>query len=256
MKPIDSHAHLLSEAFDTDREALLLELPQHVKAVIECASSSNDFAQVRALVDSYGYIYGAVGIHPECVDECKDIEVILLQIEKLLQHKKIVALGEIGLDYYWEPEKAEAQKQMLRAQLDVATDTNMPVILHNRDAAKDLLGILRAYKGLRGVIHCFTEGPAVLQQVLDLGLYIGIGGIVTFKNAGDVLEAAKVVPLERLLIETDSPYLAPAPMRGKRNNPAYVQYVAEFIAQLRGISVEELINIANQNVKTLFGLDV
>lgn len=254
MKPIDSHAHLLSDAFDADRDALLTELPQYVQAVIECASSVADFGRVQHLVDSHDYIYGAVGIHPECVDEWQDEHAILLQMERLLQHKKIVAIGEIGLDYYWEPEKAEAQKQMLRAQLALAVKTNSPVILHNREATNDLLRIVGEYKGLQGVIHCFTEGPDELQQALDLGLYIGIGGIVTFKNAGKVLEAVKIAPIDRLLIETDSPYLAPVPKRGKRNNPAYVQYVAEFIAQLRGISTEELIAIANQNTEALFGI--
>lgn len=256
MKAIDSHAHLLSDAFDADRHVLLGELPQQVQAVVECASSASDFEGVQRLVDRYSYIYGAVGIHPECVDEWEEPDAILQQIEKFLQHKKIVAIGEIGLDYYWEPEKAEAQKQMLRAQLQLAVDTHTPVILHNRDATEDLFAIVGEYTSLRGVIHCFTEGPDILAQALELGLYIGIGGIVTFKNAGKVLEAAKMVPLERLLLETDSPYLAPVPKRGKRNNPAYVQYVAEFMAELRGLPTAELIAITNQNAKTLFGMQI
>jgi TatD DNase family protein len=252
-KPIDSHAHILSEAFDADREHLLHALVEEVSLFIECAAEESDFTKIDQLVRAYDYVYGAVGIHPESVSAWQ--LHILDEMTRHLQAEKIIAIGEIGLDYYWEPERKKEQKKMLVAQLALATELGYPVILHNRDATEDLLDIIVTQNDVRGVLHCFTQGVDTAKKVLDLGLYVGIGGVLTFKNAGELLEAAEYIPLNRILLETDSPYMTPVPKRGKRNNPGYVKYVAAKLAEIKKISVEEVIEQTNKNVKALFGVE-
>lgn len=252
MRLIDSHAHLLSRAFDGDREQLLAELSEQMEAVVECASAPEDFPRVADLVQRYSFLYGAVGVHPEEVQQWSDAAAE--RLERHLRGEKMCAVGEIGLDYHWQPEMAELQKQALDAQLCIAAAADKPVILHNREATADLYDILQAHKGLQGVVHCFADGPEVAKRALDLGYYLGFGGVVTFKNAGVVAEAARYAPLDRILLETDCPYLAPVPMRGKRNRPDYTRYTACKLAELRGIDAEQVIEAANGNARRLFGL--
>lgn len=252
MQLIDSHAHLLSSRYDEDRDALMAELAQVMEAVVECASEPGDFPRVVQLAEQYPFIYGAVGVHPEAIDQwTADIPA---QLAAYLGSPKIVALGEVGLDYYWEPDKKQAQKAALEAQIAVAKAAGKPVILHNREATADLYDLLQANRGFAGVVHCFSDGPDIAKKALDMGLYIGFGGILTFKNAGVVAEAAAYAPMDRILLETDCPYLAPVPKRGKRNRPDYTAYTAAKLAELKGISTEQVIETANANARVLFGL--
>lgn len=252
MKPIDSHAHLLEPAFDGDREALLKTLPEEVAAILECAANVGDFFRVLDLTESYPYIYGAVGVHPESVQNWSNAAADA--IRSYLGREKIVAVGEIGLDYHYEPKTAPAQKKALADQMEIARELDMPVILHNRESTGDMLDMLMSHRGCSGVVHCFTEGTDVARRILDEGFYLGFGGVLTFKNPGPAAEALRYAPLDRILLETDSPYLAPVPMRGKRNSPAYVRYVAAKAAELRGIEEETLIAAANANAIRLFRL--
>ncbi len=254
MKPVDSHTHLLDVAFDADREVLLKTLADEVAAIVECAGNVRSFERVLALAEKYPYIYGAVGVHPESASCWSPAAA-----ERLREHlckRKIVAVGEVGLDYHYEPGTAILQRRVLADQLDIAVEMDKPVILHNRESTRDMLDLLAAHKGNRGVVHCFTEGPAVAKQVLDRGFYMGFGGILTFRNPGPAAEAVRYAPMDRILLETDSPYLAPVPMRGHRNNPAYVRFVAGQVAVLRGMREEEVIAAANANAAALFGLTI
>ena len=252
MKLIDSHAHLLSEGFDADREVLLEELAEQMEAVVECASAPQDFPRVTELVRAYPFVYGAVGVHPEEIAAWNSATAE--QVAQYLHCSKIQAVGEIGLDYHWLPELAEQQKQALDIQLELARAADKPVILHNREATADLYDILQAHRGLRGVVHCFADGPEVALKAMDLGYYLGFGGVITFKNAGAAAESARYAPLDRILLETDCPYLAPVPRRGKRNRPDYVRYTAQKLAELKGISAEQVIEAANANAHALFDL--
>ena len=252
MRLIDSHAHLLSEGFDADREVLLGELAEQMEAVMECASAPQDFPRVAELVQAYPFLYGAVGVHPEEIAAWSNQAAE--QIAQYLHCPKIQAVGEIGLDYHWQPETAPLQKQALVTQLELARSANKPVILHNREATADLYDILQAHRGLRGVVHCFVDGPEIARKAMDLGYYLGFGGVITFKNAGAAAEAARYAPMDRILLETDCPYLAPVPRRGKRNRPDYVRHTAQKLAELKGLSVEQVVEAANANARALFGL--
>ena len=182
MRLIDSHAHLLSEGFDDDREVLLGELAEQMEAIMECVSAPQDFPRVAELVQVYPFLYGAVGVHPEEIAAWSNQAAE--QIAQYLHCPKIQAVGEIGLDYHWQPETAPLQKQALVTQLELARSANKPVILHNREATADLYDILQAHRGLRGVVHCFVDGPEIARKAMDLGYYLGFGGVITFKNAG------------------------------------------------------------------------
>lgn len=252
MRLIDSHAHLLSAAFDDDRAAVMAALSENMEAVVECASAPEDFPRIRELTQAWPFLYGAVGVHPEEISHWD--AAAAETVAAALAGEKIVAVGEVGLDYHWAPETAARQKEALAAQIELARQADKPVILHNREATADLYDLLRAHRGVRGVVHCFSDGVEVARQALDLGYYIGIGGVLTFKKPGPVREAAAYAPLERILLETDCPYLAPAPHRGKRNRPDFVRYTAAVLAEIRGISAEEVIRTANANARRLFGL--
>ncbi len=252
MRLIDSHAHLLSGQFDADRTELLQELASNMEAIIECASAPEDFAKIEALMREWIFIYGAVGVHPEEISAWN--EDAACQVEKYLHIPKVLAVGEIGLDYHWQPQTAKKQQEALDAQLSIASAAGKPVILHNREATADLYSLLEAHRPLRGVVHCFADGPEIAERALDMGLYLGFGGIVTFKNAGIITESVKYVPLDRILLETDCPYLAPVPQRGKRNRPDYTIYTAQKIAQEKGLSTKQVIAAANANARKLFGL--
>ena len=250
-KLIDSHAHLLDERFDADREELISELSQTMQAVIECASGPEDFDKVLELTQRHPLIYGAVGVHPEAASEYAPL--VLERIRSLLAHPKILAIGEIGLDYHWEPEKKQAQQRVLRAQMALAGELGAPVILHNRESTGDMLTLLGEFPGQRGVMHCFSGSVETARRLLDLGYYLGFGGTLTFSNNRKGVEAVAYTPMERILIETDSPYLAPVPLRGKRNNPGNTRYVAERLAEIKGLAAEAVIKAANANARALFG---
>ena len=249
----DSHAHYDSEQFDIDRDELLgsVLLQKGVVAVINMAADYESLKKTVALCEKYDYIYGAVGIHPECANDLPDNW--LSDVEALLSHPKIVAVGEIGLDYHWEDEcPREKQKEVLIAQLELAKKHDLPVVIHDREAHGDSLAIVREFPDVTGVFHCFSGSPEMARELLDLGWYLGFDGPVTYKNARRAPEVAAVTPLDRMLIETDSPYMTPVPHRGERNDSAYVRLVAEKLAEWKGVPVEQLARATLENGKRLF----
>lgn len=249
---VDSHCHL-------DFPDLAQRLPEIFERMqqndIGCAVcigvNLEDFPRVLALAESHPNLYATVGVHPEYTDAEEPTEQKLIELSK---HHKVIAIGETGLDYYWQKDRPEWQRDRFRRHIRAAIATGKPLVVHMRDAAEDTLRIL-AEEGAQevgGVMHCFTETWEVARQALDLGFYISFSGIVTFKNAHAIKEAAQKTPLDRILVETDSPYLAPVPYRGKMNEPGYVLHVAEEIARLRNLSLEEVSEITTANFFKLF----
>ena len=252
----DSHAHYESEQFNADREELLGSiLPQKgVVGVINMGSDMESLRQTVELCDKYDYFYGAVGIHPECAADLP--EDWLEQVEALLSHPKIVAVGEIGLDYHWEDAcPREKQKEVFLAQLELAKKHDLPVVVHDREAHGDMMEILRKYKP-KGVVHCFSGSVELARETVALGMYIGLGGVVTFKNARHSVEVAADIPLDRLLTETDAPYMAPVPFRGKRCDSSMIAYDAAKIAEVRGITAQEVLQTACENACRLFNISL
>ena len=251
----DTHAHYDDEAFDSDREDLLGQMEkQGVGHIVNVCASIGQFHRTVELTEKYPFIYGAVGVHPDDAD--KMTKDTLDEITRIARMDKMVAIGEIGLDYYWHKEKEEHRKQqeMFRAQLDIARQEKLPFMIHSRDAAEDTLEIIQEYmKGgmYGGIIHCFSYSPEIAAEYLKMGLYLGIGGVVTFKNAKKLKEVVRQAPLEQILLETDCPYMAPEPNRGKRNSSLNLSYVAAAVAQLKDTTPEEVITITEANAKKL-----
>lgn len=248
----DTHAHVNDSRFDEDRHDFIMSLEQNgICAFTEIGYDIDSSVAAVELAGKYDRVYAAVGVHPSDVGKL-DING-LDKIEKLLSKPKVVALGEIGLDYHFDdsPSK-ECQKYWFDAQIQVAKRNNMPIVVHSRDAMEDTINVLKASDVHEGIIHCFSGSRESAKIFLDMGFYISIAGPVTFKNAGKLLEVARYVPDDRILIETDSPYLAPEPNRGKRNCPVYVKYICEKVAQLRGVSVEQFAQITQNNAKAVY----
>ena len=249
----DTHSHYADSAFDGDRDELLAALPDKgVRFAALAGSSMQDSAENVALAQKYGYIYAAVGVHPESVDETpSDYREKLTELVK--SSEKVRAIGEIGLDYHYENYDRDKQILFFRQQLELARELSLPVIVHSRNASEDTLDILKEYRPA-GVVHCFSGSAEVAREVIKLGMYIGFTGVLTFKNAKKALRALEAVPLDRLLLETDCPYMAPEPNRGKRNNSAYIRYVAEKIAELKGITYEEVVEQTEKNARDMYRL--
>lgn len=248
----DSHAHYDDEQFDEDREELIENLKENgVIGIINCGSSLKGLEMSVELSEKYEFIHAAAGIHPENAYEFN--EDVKIRIEKLAEDKKIVAIGEIGLDYYWEenPPK-EVQKQVFRSQMEIAKKYNLPVIIHDREAHGDTLEIMKEYPGVIGVVHCFSGSVEFAKECIKLGYYIGVTGVVTFKNSKTIKEVIKNIPMDRLLVETDCPYMAPVPHRGKRNQSNYIEHIIDEIAGIKSMSKEEISEITIINSKTLF----
>ena len=248
----DTHAHYDDERFDEDREALLNAMPE--KGVGLIVNPGCDLASSRTAVDmaqKYDFLYAAVGIHPE---NCGDFAPAMMDgLRALAKAPKVVAIGEIGLDYYWaENPPRELQQQVLRSQLALARELRLPVIFHDRDAHGDSLAIVKEFPDVTGVFHCFSGSPEMAQELLGMGWYLGFDGPVTYKNARRAPEVAAVTPLDRMLIETDSPYMTPVPYRGQRNDSSYVRLVAEKLAEWKDIAPEELEHATLENGKRLF----
>lgn len=250
----DTHAHYTDRAFAQDRAQLLAALPeQGVSLVMLAGCSPEDSQECAALADTQDYLYAAAGVHPECVDELKGDW--LGEIRRITQgNPKVRAIGEIGLDYHYDGYDAEKQKQVFTAQLLLAQELDLPVILHVRDAIGDAMEILRKYRP-RGVMHCYSGSAETAKEILSLGLYIGFTGVLTFKNARKALEVLDILPPERLLLETDCPYMAPVPFRGKRCDSSMIAYTAAKAAECKDIPVQELIDICCENGKRLFGIE-
>lgn len=246
----DSHAHYDNEAFDPDREELLNVLPSKgVVGVINCGCDLKSSLKAIELAEKYDYIYAAIGVHGLDVGHVDGDE--LDEIKKLYSRKKVVAVGEIGLDYHYSADLAEKQKIILRRQLQTAVELDLPVIIHDREAHEDTLRLLNEYRP-RGVVHCFSGSVEMAKEVLKLGMYIGLGGAVTFKNARKPLEVAAMVPDDRLLLETDCPYMTPVPHRGTRNDSSLIPYCAAVVAGVRGQDPQELLNLTASNATQLF----
>jgi len=250
----ETHAHYDDEAFDEDREELLKSLVNNgIEYVVNVGSSMESTRSSVALAAKYDFIYAAIGVHPSETGELTENEIDWLKNEALF-NKKVVAIGEIGLDYYWEEPKRDIQKIWFERQLELAREVKLPVIIHSRDASKETLDIMKAHKAeeIGGVIHCYSYSKETAKEYLNMGFYFGIGGVVTFKNARQVKEAVQYIPLDRILLETDCPYLSPEPNRGKRNSSLNIPYIAGAIAQLKGIEYDELIGITSQNAKKMY----
>lgn len=251
----DTHTHYDDEAFDEDREELLTSLfKQGIEAVTNVGASIKTSENTLKLVDQYPNVYGAIGVHPSETAELNEEKLNWLRTQS--SHKKIVAIGEIGLDYYWDEPDREIQKTWFIRQLSLAREVNLPVIIHSRDAAKDTLDIMKAEKSeeIGGVIHCFSYEKEMAREYLNMGFYLGIGGVLTFKNARKLKEVVAYMPMEQLVLETDCPYLAPVPNRGKRNSSLNLPYVVKEISAIKGIPEEEIIAITNQNARKLYRL--
>ena len=249
----ETHAHYDDEKYDPDREELLKSLQEgQIESIVNVSSSMKSVEGTIALMKQYDFIYGALGIHPNESGELT--EESLLYLKKNCTLEKVVAIGEIGLDYYWKEPDNETQKKWFIRQLNLAEEIKLPVIIHSRDAAKDTMDILKSEDAGKngGVVHCFSYGKEIARECLNMGFYIGIGGVVTFQNAVKLKEVVRYLPLESIVLETDSPYLAPVPFRGKRNSSAYISYIAEEIGKLKEISTEEVIQKTNENAKTLY----
>lgn len=251
----DTHAHYDDEAFDADRDALLSAMPeQGVGLIVNPGCDLKTSQTAVSLAHRYGHVYAAVGIHPE---NCGDfVPAHIDALRALAAEEKVVAIGEIGLDYYWaENPPREFQQQVFRAQLELALALDLPVIVHDRDAHGDTLAIVSEYPALRGVFHCFSGSPEMAEALLKRGWYLGFDGPITYKNARRAPEVAAVTPLDRMVIETDSPYLTPVPHRGKRNDSTHVRQVAEKLAEWKNICPDELEQITWENGKRLFGIE-
>ena len=248
----DTHAHLDDRAFDADRAELLAALPQQGLALVmnpgcSLASSRN----VDKLTREFDYIYGAVGSHPDVCDEVT--EEVLEQYRQLCrENPKIKAIGEIGLDYHYEEIPRDVQQQAFRMQMALAAELNLPVIVHDRDAHGDSMAIVEEFPTVKGVFHCYSGSVEMAQWLVDRGWYIGFTGVLTFKNARKAVEVAASIPLDRIVLETDCPYMAPEPFRGKRNDPGKIYRMAEKLAEIRGLSVEEIHAITVENGKRLY----
>ena len=236
----DTHAHYEDEAFNEDREELLASMKANgIEKIVNVASSMQTVDSTMELCSKYDFIFGALGVHPESTAELTESD--MQYIKERCNDPKVVAIGEIGLDYYWDEPDREIQKKWFVRQLELAKEVKLPVIIHSRDAAKDTLDIMKAEKAeeVGGVIHCFSYEKEMAREYLDMGFYIGVGGVLTFKNARKLVEVVEYTPLDRIVTETDCPYLAPVPMRSKRNCSLYIPYVLDKIAEVKGISVEE-----------------
>ena len=273
---IDTHVHYDDEAFDADREELIGSLQENnIGIVIDIGSTKESLPKIRSLMNRYDFVYGAMGLHPDEIGDLTD--ELLGEIREDMKNPKVLAVGEIGLDYYWNKEEQELQKAAFRKQINLALECGKPVVIHSREAAADTLEILREMYGKgslwealhgsapaasgtasgpterKGVMHCYSYSAELARiYTRELGFYLGIGGVVTFKNAKKIKEVVADTPLEYIILETDCPYLAPVPYRGKRNCSLYLPYVVQAIAEIKGVSPEEVERITEENARRLF----
>jgi TatD DNase family protein len=250
---IDTHAHYDDEAFEDDRETVLQQLAaKGVEKVINAAASMDGCRRILELLETYDFVYGMQGVHPDDVGNLTETDMDF--IRKNADNPKIVAIGEIGLDYHWNVAPKEVQKHWFLRQIEVAKEVGLPVCVHSRDAAADTLTVLKegGAADVGGVIHCYSYSAELAKKYLSMGFYFGIGGVVTFKNGRKCKEVVEILPMDKIILETDAPYLAPEPFRGKRNESDYLSYVAQEIAVIKGISVEEVIAKTTENAYHLY----
>ena len=251
----DTHAHYDDEDFDADRYELLESMKEHgVGTIVNIGASMRSCKTTLALAEKYPFVYGALGVHPS---DCGTMtEEDIQWIKANAANEKIVAIGEIGLDYYWDNVERDVQKKWFVRQLEIAKETGLPVVIHSRDAAQDSLEIMKSeHKDTTGgVIHCFSYGVEMAREYLNMDYFIGVGGVLTFKNGKKLKEVVEYAPMDKLVLETDCPYLAPVPYRGKRNSSLYLTHVVEEMAAIKGMSVEDVIRVTAENAKRLYRL--
>lgn len=249
----ESHAHYDDEAFDEDREELLTSLKEHdIDKVINVGASLDSCKITLQLIKQYPFIYGAMGVHPSETGTLNEENFMWLREQCAVD--KVVAVGEIGLDYHWQEPEVHVQKLWFERQMELAREVKLPVIIHSREAAKDTLDMMQALNAgeIDGVIHCFSYTKEIARKFLEMGFYFGIGGVITFQNAKKLKEAVGYIPIENILLETDSPYLAPEPYRGKRNSSLNLPYVAREIAAIKGMTYEKVVEETEKNAQRLF----
>lgn len=250
----DSHAHYNDSKFNEDREEILSQMPENnIGYIMNAADSMKSCEKIKSLCEKFPFMYMSVGVHPENAGDMTDADIDKLR--EYAKYEKVKAIGEIGLDYYYDDVERTVQKKWFCRQIELAGELDLPIIVHDREAHGDTLEILRKYPGVRGVLHCFSGSPEMAQDILKLGMYIAFGGTLTFKNARRVREVLEVVPLDRILVETDCPYLAPEPNRGKRNSSLYIPHILEVMAEIKGISPKEAEEITLNNAKKCFGIE-
>lgn len=254
-KIFDTHAHYDDDAFDTDREELLASMKeQGVERIVNVSANLHEIQETLKLVERYPFIYGAAGVHPDDTKELNEENFDI--IRRAAMHEKMLAIGEIGLDYYWDASDHETQKKWFLRQLELARELDKPVIIHSRESAQDTLELIRQAGGpdFSMVIHCFSYSTELAREYLNMGYYLGIGGVVTYKNGRKLKEVVSYMPLDRILLETDAPYLSPVPFRGKRNSSEKIQYVVEEIARLKNVSTEEVLETTWNNACRFYRL--
>lgn len=252
----ETHAHYEDEAFDEDREELLNSLPkQGIQYVVNVGSDFSTLDQVIALTEQYSYIYGAIGVHPGNTQVLN--EETFAQLKEKIGHPKCVAIGEIGLDYYWDTPDRETQKIWFAKQMELAKEVNLPMVIHSRDAANDTYGMMKEANSEKvgAIIHCFGYGKEQARQYLNMGFYLGIGGVVTFTNGRKLKEVVEYAPLEQLVLETDCPYLAPVPHRGKRNYSGYLSLIAQEIARIKKVEYETVLRVTSENAMKFYRIE-
>ena len=252
MKIIDTHTHIYDEHFEEDFDTVMKNIEEQMEGIVSIGFDPESSKKSIELANKYSFVHAVIGVHP--VDIKKYNDEVEKELEKLaLTEKKVVAIGEIGLDYHWMEDPEEVQKEGFRKQIELAERVKLPIVIHTREALQDTLDILREYKNVGGILHCYPGSYEAAKPFLDR-YYIGVGGTVTFKNNRKTKELVKELSLDKIVLETDCPYLTPVPFRGKRNEPGYTKYVAEEIARIKEISVEEVINITTENAKKIYGM--
>lgn len=252
MKIIDTHTHIYDEHFEEDFDTVMKNIEEQMEGIVSIGFDPESSKKSIELANKYSFVHAVIGVHP--VDIKKYNDEVEKELEKLaFTEKKVVAIGEIGLDYHWTEDPEEVQKEGFRKQIELAERVKLPIVIHTREALQDTLDILREYKNVGGILHCYPGSYEAVKPFLDR-YYIGVGGTVTFKNNRKTKELVKELSLDKIVLETDCPYLTPVPFRGKRNEPVYTKYVAEEIARIKEISVEEVINITTENAKKVYSI--
>ena len=251
MKLADTHAHIYDKQFKPDFDEIIERISKELEFIVSIGYDLESSEKSVDLAEKYPFIYGVVGVHPTDIKKYSD--TVEKKLEELARNKKVVAIGEIGLDYHWMEDPKEKQEEIFRRQMELSRRVGLPVVIHTRDAMEDTVKILEDYKDIGGIMHCYPGSYETAEKLIDR-YYFGIGGVVTFKNNKVTKETVKKLPIEKIVIETDCPYLTPEPFRGKRNEPVYVRYIAEEIARIKEMSLEKVIEVTTENAKKVYNI--